>query len=238
MSLCFPRALLEYISSMLIDMKKGRMQILEIWKSCILHFFPVAAKIIFTFQFPAAAVIHNKVCFLHCETATAHNGLIYYTPFLDNLVLIRQDWCIINHWSPSPSETAHGFVLSIGERVHWLSLCCTCRSWGWLIGSRLTLTDPPPHSFGWFLPLAARSRDELVDWAERKHCRKLRVCKKVKMWHFRGGGLTFVSTYFRVGSLKNQNNSRFLVIGGSPVVIIRALNATISLKRHVTLQGL
>lgn len=152
-------------------------------------FFPVAAKIIFTFQFPAAAVIHNKVCFLHCETATAHNGLIYYTPFLDNLVLIHQDWCIINHWSPSPSETAHGFVLSIGERVHWLSLCCTCRSWGWLIGSRLTLTDPPPHSFGWFLPLAARSRDELVDRAERKHCRKLRVCKKVKMWHFRGRGV-------------------------------------------------
>lgn len=47
-----------------------------------------------------------------------------------------------------------------------------------------------------------------------------------------------MSTYFRVGSLKNQNNNRFLVIGGSPVVIIRALNATISLKRHVTLQGL
>lgn len=54
-------------------------------------FFPVAVKIIFTLQFPAAAVIHSKVCFLHCEAATAHNGLIYYTPFLDNLVLIHHD---------------------------------------------------------------------------------------------------------------------------------------------------
>lgn len=203
-------------------------------------FFPVAAKIIFTFQFPAAAVIHNKVCFLHCETATAHNGLIYYTPFLDNLVLIRQDWCIINHWSPSPSETAHGFVLSIGERVHWLSLCCTCRSWGWLIGSRLTLTDPPPprillDDFSHLL-LGA----EMSWWTEQRG-NTAGNCEFARRWKcdiLEGGGLTFVSTYFRVGSLKNQNNSRFLVIGGSPVVIIRALNATISLKRHVTLQGL